>query len=231
MLCDKYKEALIEAAAGGASLPNGLREHVEACAFCAAKLAGEQALFAAVDAGLRKAANVRVRSSFVAVVKAELATKTVPTRKPVPGWALVSATAALALGAAFVGLPRVAHNKSASEATAVPSKEPAGAGAAVSSVARERETRFSARTSKAPEEQDLSAAASHEPEVLIQPEEEESLRRFYAAARNPVNDGTSVVTENHEVAPKPLVIEQIELRDLEIENLDKESGLAQTDTR
>jgi len=47
MLCEKYKEALVEAAASGATLPNALREHVQACEHCAAVLTGERALFAA----------------------------------------------------------------------------------------------------------------------------------------------------------------------------------------
>ena len=231
MLCDKYKDALIEAAASGAALPIALSEHVETCALCAAKLAGEQTLFAAVDAGLRKAANARVRSSFVAAVKANLATETVPTGKPVPRWALVSATAALALAAAFLSLPRGAHDKAQIEAVTVASKLPVEPVEVELSLVPERKTRYSARTSRVPEQQNVSASTSHEPEVLIQPEEEESLRRFYATARNPVSDGTSVVTENHEVAPEPLFIEQIELRDLKIEDLDKGPGLAQTETR
>src|SRR6267142_1283250 len=65
MLCDKYKEALIEAAASGAALPGGLREHVEVCAICGARLAAERTLFAAIDGGLDKAANAKVRSSFL----------------------------------------------------------------------------------------------------------------------------------------------------------------------
>jgi len=77
----------------------------------------------------------------------------------------------------------------------------------------------------------VSAATSHEPEVLIQPEEEESLKRFYATVRNSVGDAKVVVTDIHEVTPKPLVIEQIEVRDLKIENLDEESGLAQAGTK
>ena len=231
MLCDKYKKALIDAAASGAALPYALREHVEACAHCAAVLAGERNLFAAVDARLQKAANANVRSSFLPNVKANLATETVPARNPILGWALVCATGALALAAAFLSLPRGAHDKARTEAIAVPSKVPAGAGAAVLSFVPERKAHYSAKAFKAREQQDISAATRREPEVLIQPEEEEFLKRFYAAVRNPAGEAKVVVTDNREVTPKPLVIEQIEVRDLEIENLDEESGLAQTGTK
>jgi hypothetical protein len=227
MLCDSYKEALIEAAASGAALPNALREHVESCAHCGATLAGEQALFAAVDAGLHRAANARVRSCFLPKVKANLATETVPTRNPIPGWVFVCATGALALAAALLSLPRGARDETRTEATTVRSVVPAGAGGVTLSFAPERKTRYSARAFKAPEQQNVSDTASHEPEVLIQPEEEEFLKRFYAAVCNPAREVGEVVTDEQEITPKSLVIEQIEVKDLRIESLDDESGLTQ----
>src|SRR6267378_94945 len=128
MLCDEYKEALIEAAASGAALPNALREHMQACEHCAAMLTGERALFAAVDAGLHKAANAKVRPSFVPNVQATLATETVPTRNPIPAWGLVCATGAIALAVAFLGLPRGAHDKADTEAITVQGKVAAEVG-------------------------------------------------------------------------------------------------------
>jgi len=231
MLCDKYKEALIEAAAGGTALSDVLREHVEACVHCGAMLADERILFAAVDAGLHKAANARVRPSFVPNVKAKLATETVPGRNPIPGWAFVPATAALALAVVFLSLPWGAHDKALTEAIAVTSKVPARAGAAGLSVAPEHKIRYSAQALKVTDQQNVSGAASHEPEVLIQPEEEEFLKRFYAAVRTPAGEAKVVITDNHEVTPKPLVIEQIEVTDLKIENLDEEAGLARAGTK
>src|SRR5712672_2124956 len=145
MLCEKYKEALVEAAASGAVLPNALREHVQACEHCAAMLTGERSLFAAVDAGLHKAANAKVRSSFVPNVQATLATETVPTWNPIPAWGLVCATGALALAVAFVSMPRGAHDKANTEAITVQGKVAAEAGEVELSHAPERKTRFSAK--------------------------------------------------------------------------------------
>lgn len=231
MLCDKYKEALTEAAASGAALPIPVREHVDTCVHCGATLAGEQTLFAAVDAGLYRAANAKVRSCFLPNVKANLATETAPTRKPLPGWVFVCASGALAFAAAFLSLPRGAHDEARTEAITVPNKVPAGAGGLGLRFAAERKTRYSARASKAPEQENVSDTASHEPEVLIQPEEEEFLKRFYAAVCNPARDVRAIVADEHEMTPKPLVIEQIEVKDLKIENLDQESGLTQTGTK
>src|SRR5437879_13427288 len=123
MPCEKYKEALVEAASG-AALPNALREHVQACEHCAAMLASERALFAAVDAGLHKAANAKVRPSFVPNVQATLATETVPTRSPIPGWALVCAAGALAVTAAFLSVARGSHDKARREGSSVRGRGP-----------------------------------------------------------------------------------------------------------
>jgi len=229
MLCEKYKEALVEAAASGAALPNALREHVQACEHCAAMLTGERALFAAVDAGLHKAANAKVHCSFLPNVKAKLAIETVPTRNPIPAWGLVCATSALALAVAFLGLPRGTSDKARIEAINVPSKMPAGPGEAVLNLALARKTRSSERAYKVPKQQNFSVAGSPEPEVLIQPEEEEFLKGFYATVRMPAGDAKVFVTDNREVTPKLLVIEQIEVKDLRIEDLDE--GLTKTGTK
>src|SRR6266853_5170953 len=159
MLCEKYKEALVEAAASGAALPNALREHVQACEHCAAVLTGEQAIFAAVDAGLHKAANAKVRPSFVPNVQATLATETVPRRNPIPAWGLVCATGALALAVAFLSLPRGAHDKANTEAITVQGKVAAVADEVGLSVALEH--RYSGKAVKAQEQQDVAGAASH----------------------------------------------------------------------
>jgi hypothetical protein len=228
MLCDKYKEGLIESAASGAALPYALREHVQGCEHCAAVLAGEQTLFAAVDAGLQKAANAKVRSSFLPNVRTNLATETVPTRNPIPAWGLVCATGALALTVAFLSLPRGSYDKAKTEAITVQGEVPAAADEVGTRFIPGRKTHFSTKAVKAPEQQEVSGTTSLEPEVLVQPEEEEFLKRFYAATRNQASDAKVVVTDSHEVTTKPLVIEQIEVRDLRIENLDEESGLTQT---
>jgi len=230
MLCEKYKEALIEAAASGAALPNALREHVQACEHCAAVLTGEQAIFAAVDAGLHKAANAKVRPSFVPNVQATLATETVPTRNPIPAWGLVCATGALALAVAFLSSPRGPHDKANTEAITVQGKVPAVADEVGLSVAPEHDS-YSAKAIKAQKHQDIPGAASHELEVLVQPEEEEYLKRFYATVRNPGGDVIAIVADEHEIMPKPQVFAQIEVKDLRIEDLEDESGLTQTGTK
>jgi hypothetical protein len=230
MLCDKCKEALIEAAASGAALPIALREHLDACGRCRATLAGEQILFAAVDAGLHRAANAKVRSCFLPRVKANLAAETVPARNPIPRWAFVCATGALALAAAFLNLPRSSHDEARTGKIIASSETSASADGGRLSLAPQRKAFFSARATKGPNKQNVPHTTSHEPEVLIQPEEEEFLKRFYAVTRSRAFDVRAVVADEHEITPKSLAIEQIEVKNLKIENLDDESGLTQADT-
>ena len=71
MLCDEYKDALTEAAAG-ADAPASLREHLDACARCRGTLAAQQTLFTVIDAGLRSRANVGAPANFDHRVRAAL---------------------------------------------------------------------------------------------------------------------------------------------------------------
>jgi hypothetical protein len=231
MLCDKYKKALIETAAKGAVLPISLREHVDACGRCRATLAAQQTLFGAIDAGLHRAANARMRSCFLPRVKANLAAETVPARNPIPRWAFVCATGALVLAAAFLKLPRSSHDEGRTEKTIASSETRASTGGETLSLAPDSKTFSSASAPKESNKQNVSHTMSHEPEVLIQPEEAESLKRFYAATRNRTVDVRAVIADEHEITPKPLAIEQIEVKNLRIENLDEELALTQTNTK
>src|SRR5260370_5036940 len=220
MLCDKYKEALIEAAASGAALPISLREHVDACGRCRATLATEQTLFAAIDAGLHRAANAKVRDCFLPKVKANLAGETVPARNPIPRWAFVCATGALVLAAALLNLPRSSHDEGRTEGIIASSELPTGVGGRRLSLVPAPKTFFSARTSKAPNRQNVSHTNSHEPAAVIQPEKEETLKRFHAHARNRTVDGRAIARDEQQMTPKSVDIEQIEVKNLTIENLE-----------
>jgi hypothetical protein len=102
MLCDKYKEAVTEAAASGAALPIPVREHVDTCAHCGATLAAQQALFALVDAGLHSQTNVGVPSNFEQRVRAALQIQVSRGRRPYSSvFAFGSLAAAAALALAF----------------------------------------------------------------------------------------------------------------------------------
>ena len=99
MLCEKYKDTLIETAAnGGGALPNSLREHVETCAQCGATLAAQQALFTAVDFNMRRWANAEPPDSFLPGVRSRLTEERISRRSWSLAWAAIAASAALILG-------------------------------------------------------------------------------------------------------------------------------------
>jgi len=101
MLCEHYKEALIEAAASDAPLPGDLRAHLGDCGACRAAFEEEQALFASIDGGLRVTANAEVPASLLPRVRARLdETEAGPNRPWVTNW-LVLASAAVLVGAFF----------------------------------------------------------------------------------------------------------------------------------
>ncbi len=99
MLCEKYKDALIEAAAG-AAVPGSLREHLDTCAGCRARLDAQETVFAMVDAGLRSRTNVGVPANFDHRVRAALEVHVSPKGRrhsSVVAFGSMAAAAAVAL--------------------------------------------------------------------------------------------------------------------------------------
>ena len=97
MLCEHYKNALVEAAATGSEPQETLRAHLAGCAPCRASFAAEQQLFAAIDAGLHVSANAEVPASLLPCVRARLDEEAAPHRGWVSSWVAIAATAALIL--------------------------------------------------------------------------------------------------------------------------------------
>jgi len=100
MLCQHYKEALIETAASSAQAQGELRAHLDACASCRAAFEEEQSLFATIDAGLHVTANPEVPASLLPRVRARLDEASAPRRIWATNW-LVLASAAVMVVAFF----------------------------------------------------------------------------------------------------------------------------------
>ncbi len=92
MPCENHREALTEGAASGAELQSAARTHLESCAPCRAFFAEEQALFGAIDTGVRAAANADVPPDFLPRVRVGLTGESAPRRR----WILAPATLACA---------------------------------------------------------------------------------------------------------------------------------------
>jgi hypothetical protein len=94
MPCERYQNALIEAAASGVEPQGELRAHLANCAACRTAFSLEQSLFSSMDEGLRAAANPEVPASLLPRVRARLADEPAPIRsRRFPRFVLAGAVA------------------------------------------------------------------------------------------------------------------------------------------
>ena len=125
MLCEKYKPALIEAAITGAELTPEMRSHVTACTLCAAELAHQRALIAAIDITLHRSMNAPLPPALLQRFEARLAQDSQP--KPTSRFLRIFAgtLATLAVAATIVlMLPRqISKIHSARPADAKPAQK------------------------------------------------------------------------------------------------------------
>jgi hypothetical protein len=102
MPCENHREALIEAAATDSEPSGELRSHLNACHSCSAAFGEELRLFAAIETGLRAAANGEVPASLLPRVRAELNDRSVPSRSWVPASVAIAAAAVVVAAIVFV---------------------------------------------------------------------------------------------------------------------------------
>jgi hypothetical protein len=100
--CENYLAELTDAAAAAAEPSSELRSHLDACASCRAAFTEELQLFAAIDTGLRAAANSEVPASLLPRVRAELNDRSVPNRSWMPASAAIAAAAVVVAVIVFV---------------------------------------------------------------------------------------------------------------------------------
>jgi hypothetical protein len=102
MPCEIYREALRETVAAAAAPSSQLRLHLDVCASCRAAFDEESQLFAAIDSGLRVAANAEVPTSLLPRVKAKLNERAVPRFSWIPAFAVIAASAAIVIALIYV---------------------------------------------------------------------------------------------------------------------------------
>jgi hypothetical protein len=113
MLCENYREALIEAAAADAVPSRELRSHLDACQSCRTVFTEERELLAAIAAEVRTTANAEVPASLLPRVRARLNELSVSRRSWIPTYVAVAAAMALVIAIVFVrgaGSDKVEHN-------------------------------------------------------------------------------------------------------------------------
>jgi hypothetical protein len=95
MSCENYKKALIDAAASGDALSLALRAHMAACSSCIAAFERERSLLAAIDGGVRAAANAPIPASFLPAVHVRISQEdaSAAKRQASAHWAYYAAAA------------------------------------------------------------------------------------------------------------------------------------------
>jgi hypothetical protein len=177
MACRRYRDALVELAAG-APAAAGLEEHLAGCDECRAELASLRRALGAVDAGLAELATAEPAPGFDARLRAAVsAAEAAADRTGLRLWpALVAAAAVLVAVALVVGRapqpavrPAPGRDPRAARVEPTPTlplpEPPAPAPA-------------SGRAAPAPSRAAVAASGSREPEVLVPPGQVEALVRL-----------------------------------------------------
>lgn len=228
MLCDKYKEALIEVSASSVALPTAIGEHVNLCAHCREVFSAQQSLFTSVDAGLRSRANVTLPANFDHRIRAALQVAAPQVRKRYsPMAALGSLAAAAAVLMAILLAQSVKHGGKKTAGNSVVESKVAGSphqavlsGNATTlgpnsprSVSSRRNAVRASQGSKA------SVRRNDEPEVLVPQGQEELLAKYMEgiAARNA--RVTFSADLQHEPNMKPVEVPSIEISELVVRPL------------
>ncbi|HWX92904.1 MAG TPA: hypothetical protein VNY29_09750 [Terriglobales bacterium] len=193
MTCEKYRDALINVAAGN-PLDRKLANHLESCTPCRTTLEGEQALFTAIDDALRASMGQKPRADFLAGLHAQIAqaAQTQDAQKQSgwsPMWAWAGA-AALALVLVAMSHPWAGLRRQTSEAVHLkaatlrvhesPPVTQTARGLAENLGTKQHARIDSAQYLPSAESTLAKRAATPEPEVVVPPDEARAFALFVA---------------------------------------------------
>ncbi|HLZ13573.1 MAG TPA: hypothetical protein VKP58_13385 [Candidatus Acidoferrum sp.] len=226
MFCEPYKKSLTDAATAGESPSYPLQRHLASCKSCRDAFAEEQSFFAAIDSGLRTAANTEVPATLLPRVRAGILAAPPPRRFSFSIVALAgAAVAATAIIVSFLlqsHTPpiRTAVNRTSASLYAdkpnpvSPAIVNPRSARGVSSLQHGAPATLAAGRSAKPKS----------PEVIVAPEDGAALLRYEMllrkarAARLPVESANPL---DRHLPIEPLEIADIELGDLNIPSLAK----------
>jgi hypothetical protein len=223
MPCENYREALIEAAAVDARLSAKLRSHLDACVSCRAAFVEETQLFAAIDAGLRTAANAEVPPSFFSGVRASLLDDSASQRGWKPFLIFAAAAVAIVLTVLITARPRptIDDNQAKQIFSAAPRERPEASARGEASgtrptVASSRSYRTQHQRNPAP----ANSVSSNARDVLVPSEEREAFARFIGSQRERSGVVIAVVPAAADNKDQRLSVEPLEIAELEVKPLE-----------
>jgi hypothetical protein len=221
--CEDYRAAMTDAAAAAVEPSLELRSHFDVCASCHAAFAEETQLFAAIDSGLRTAANSEVPASFFPRVRATLEHDAALQRSWAPPLIFAAAGVAIVLTVFMATHP--GHTGSDNQAKQISSAPSNGtsetpvrrevietpATVAASGLDHSRERRNLTRA---------DSGSSSRMEVIVPPEEREALARFVASLKERNNDALTLAASASENKDEPMSVQPLEIAELEVTSLE-----------
>lgn len=224
MLCDKYKEALIEAAAAGAPLRAAVREHVEGCGRCSETLAAQQGLFAMMEERLRSRANLPVPANFDHRVRAALPVHVSAQRRSyLPLFAFGSAAAAFMMGIALMQSAKPDKKEQQTYAVqggpSVPAQQSKIAASAVNGsrfAAKQYPKKGTFAVSQYPKG---LVAGNDQPEVLVPGGQQDLLEKYMEVVSARGTRAMLTSRSPHEPEVKPIEVPPVEISQLVVKPL------------
>ena len=178
MSCEKYQAALIEAAVTTDDMPPAVRAHAAACPSCAAELAQQRSLIAAIDENLHRTMKAAVPAAMLQRLEARIAQQPQPQRTSRFVQIFAGALATLATAAMILfALPHLRTHKSSWHTAAL-------AQTAQPTADHRSEIMTAILQPATPEEirrdrkQHSRPAAPPQPEVLVPPDERIAFEHF-----------------------------------------------------
>jgi hypothetical protein len=178
MNCDRYKNALLDAAASHEEPGDKLAHHLEVCAQCRAAFRTEQELLSRIDDAIRTRVNEDPRPGFLAQIRSQLSR--VPHAQPEsnPVWAVAAAALALVLVVVYPMInlrqPGLQGNSKVATIRGVQDTAPPQFGRTSNRNSAVRPRQLSGKRTA------VKGAAAQEPEVLVPPDEQRAFAQFVA---------------------------------------------------
>jgi len=213
MKCEKYRDALLDAAVGNAK--SRIVKHAQACSQCRVTLRQEQTLSAAIEQALRARMAEIPRDGFLADVRARISLEPEPSSLMSPMWMLATTTVMVAILAMVAPWTRLQHEpvevSGSTLATTHASPE--------TKVAEPKTIEIPHVRVQQEEHRIVGQTAPREPEVLVPPDEREALAKFVMHLRQ--RDEVAVAFASPAPAEKseateiqPLEISRVQLKPL-----------------
>jgi len=179
MNCERYKNALLDAAAANAKIGAKLARHLEGCNRCRATLQAERELFSRIDRSLRARVNDRPQPAFLAQVRIQLSKEPSPHTGSSPMCSVTGAALALVLIAMIYPLINARQPKIQGDfqTPSIGASQSIGGTQPAYAVIEDPDVRSRKHFNRRFEAKSVIPVA---PEVLVPPDEQKAFAQFVA---------------------------------------------------